>query len=70
MPIVFWAVVILGGIAINFAVKWTKREKYAELAAHMTQSDVTDAQISGATNLGGAVAQGTIPGDFRGGVLY
>jgi len=52
MPIVFWAVVILGGIAINFAVKWTKREKYAELAAHMTQSDVTDAQISGATNLG------------------
>ena len=50
MPIVFWSVVLGGAAAITFALNRRKRKKYANLAAHMTQTSVVD---PGLTNRAG-----------------
>ena len=59
MVFVFWGMVIGGLVLASIVANWLKREKYAELAAHMTQAEVSDASLMGSQVSGNNIAAAT-----------
>lgn len=47
MPIVIWSIIILVAVGGTVLLNRRKRKKYAALAAHMTQTGITDSRLNG-----------------------
>ena len=56
MVFVFWGAVIGGLVLATVVSRWLTREKYAEMAAHMTQAEVSDPSLLGTHHANSDVA--------------